>query len=153
VWVLPQRTGLFCLHRHDVTSSNVLATANHCKRSTTPVCMEQPADRAEAAAVTTTFRRRLKTFPVDPAYMDTEKQSDGCFVMRPRSPSRRGAQYKCPVTVTVIIYSLELSAVVHPSGFLSRYSVTCLPLVICINVYCIVCVCACVCLYGPCRLT
>ena len=53
--------------------------------------MEQPADRAEAAAVTTTFRRRLKTFPVDPAYMDTEKQSDGCFVMRPRSPSRGGA--------------------------------------------------------------
>ena len=71
--------------------------------------MEQPADRAEAAAVTTTFRRRLKTFPVDPAYMDTEKQSDGCFVMRPRSPSRGGgrntnAQLPLQLLYTVLNY-------------------------------------------------
>ena len=60
--------------------------------------MEQVADRAE---VTTTFRRRLKTFALDPAcgHREPGKQTDGCFVLCPRSPS--GWHKSDSVTVTV----------------------------------------------------
>jgi len=50
-----------------------------CLHSTTPVCVEQSADRAELLRSTTTFHRRLKTFPLDMP-MDTGKQTDGCYV-------------------------------------------------------------------------
>jgi len=89
----------------DVTSSNVLdrELLHPAQRSTTPVCVEQPADRDEAAAAlrsTTAYRHRLKTFPSDPP-MDTGEQTDDCSVMRRRSPSIGGAIQNNSVTVTV----------------------------------------------------
>ena len=62
--------------------------------------------RAEAAASTTASRRRLKTFPWT-LHPDTGKQTGGCFVMRPRSPSRGDNVYDS-VIVTVTVQCFDI---------------------------------------------
>jgi len=71
------------------------------QRSTKVVCTEQHADTAEAAAVDHYFPSLPKTFPLDLS-VNTSKQTDRCFVMRPHLPVGGGMQMTVTVTVNTI---------------------------------------------------
>ena len=81
-----------CRHHHTATMLHcrTCSTANHCSHLNA-----QPRRSALNSLPTelkllqsiTTSRFRLKTFPLD-LPTDTGKQSDGCFVVHPWSPSR-----------------------------------------------------------------
>ena len=73
--------------RYVVERARSRTTAASLAINETPVCMEQPAAELRLLRSITTSRRRLKTFPWT-LHPDTGKQTGGCFVMRPRSPSR-----------------------------------------------------------------
>ena len=71
-------------HCHDVTLSNMLDREPLQPRR--PAWNSQPTELKLLQSITTS-RFRLKTFPLD-LPTDTGKQSDGCFVVHPWSPSR-----------------------------------------------------------------